>query len=205
MSWTPPPPPGADRPDGPTDQPPWAGPAPIPSYSPAPHLPGQPEDTVPTAMPPSPPPQLRYADWGERVAAFFIDITLLIVLTVLVAVLTSPFEPLEDVGGYAWIWGGGYLAWLNGSKGQTPGKAVLGLKVVRDVDGSHLGGLVGVLRGALLWIPGVMTGFIFFLVSALWPLGDARKQALHDKMVNAVVISGYPRPRWGLGLLRPRP
>ena len=43
--------------------------------------------------------------------------------------------------GVVWAFGlAGYLAWLNGSKGQSPGKAVMGLRVVRDVDGTTLGG-----------------------------------------------------------------
>lgn len=200
MTWSPPPPPGPERPDGPTDAPPWSTPPQLPQYSPGARTPGQPEDV---AAPPPPPPQLRYADWAERVGATIIDAALVFGLLMLVTALTTPVEALEDLAGLVWFGAVGYLGWLNGSTGQSPGKALMGLKVVRDQDGATLGGVVGLVRTGTLWVLGIMTMFIFMLVSLLWPLRDAKHRTVHDLMFSSVVVSGYPRQRFGLGIFRP--
>lgn len=198
MSW--PPPPDRDRSDGPTDAPPWDTPPPIPPYVPGARRPGGPED-VPSGPPA--PAQLRYADWGERVAATAIDASLVVGFLILLGVGSAFIDPLDDLAGLAWLGCVGYLGWLNGSRGQSPGKAVLGLKVLREHDGSTLGGLVGVLRSGLLWFLSAMTVSLFLIVNTLWPLRDAKHRTVHDMMFGAVVVSGYPKQRLDPRLLRP--
>ena len=202
MSWAPPPPDRdreRDHLTGPTDAAPWSVP-PIPAWSPTSAY-GQPEDTPPTR--PAPPPQLRYADWGERVAATLVDWSLLFGIIVVLGVVGGIVEPLEDLAGFAWLASLGYLAWLNGAKGQSPGKALLGLKVVREADGSPLGGFVGLVRGGLLGLLSLFTVGIFFLVSVLWPFRDPKQRAVHDLVVSAVVVSGYPKAPVSPRLLKP--
>ncbi|WP_151523936.1 RDD family protein [Serinicoccus kebangsaanensis] len=200
MTWTPPPPDRErDQPSGPSDAAPWSTP-PIPQYSPGWPRAGQPEDTVPT---PAAPPRLRHADWGERAAATLIDWSLLLAVTLALGVVSSLADPLEDLAGLAWLGAVGYLAWLNGSKGQSPGKALLGLELVRDTDGSHLGGFVGLLRGGLLMMLSFATVGIFFVICVMWPFRDPKNRAVHDLIVSGAVVSGHPRARVGLGLLRP--
>lgn len=191
--------------DGPTDQPPWATqPPPIPSY--VPPAPGQtygPQDQLPGYPAPPPPPSsqpLRHADWGERVGATLVD---WVILFVPLLVLTSLGDVLEDLAALVWFAFAGYLSWLNGSKGQTPGKALMGLKVVRDSDGSTLGGPVGLVRAVVLALMFAFTGGVLWAVALLWPAWDRKKQALHDKVVNAVVVAGYPRARLGKQLFLP--
>ncbi|WP_169448561.1 RDD family protein [Ornithinimicrobium pekingense] len=196
---------------GPTDQPPWsAPPSPIPSYVPPP--PGQahgPQDGAPAYAAPTPPPRpvpgshVRYADWAERVGATLVDWGILLGTLVVVGAVFDLPEALETLGGLAWFGLTGYFAWLNGSKGQSPGKALMGLRVVRSADGSTLGGPVGLVRAVVLFLMFAFTGGLLYVLALLWPAGDRRKQALHDKVVGASVLAGYPRARFGPGIFRP--
>ena len=92
---------------------------------------------------------------------------------------------------------------LHAVKGLTIGKALTGIKVVREADGSTLGGGVGLVRSLVLWTLSGMTAGLFFVLSVLWPLGDAKKQALHDKIVGASVIAGEPKKSLGKDIFRP--
>lgn len=232
MTWSPQGQPDPSRSaQGPVDQPPWQPPpSPIPQYAPPQHSqqpyappqysqpsqygqppyqpsqyaqPGRPapEDTPPGGAPV--PGGTRYADWGERTAAGIIDAAILSVSLIAVATLTGWSDTLSSLGGLAWFGLVGYLGWLNGSKGQSPGKALMGLRVVRDTDGSLLGGPVGLLRTVVLGLLGGVTAGFFVLVSFLWPLGDAKKRALHDKIVSASVLAGYPKVRVSKELFKP--
>jgi uncharacterized RDD family membrane protein YckC len=203
---------GGTGPVGPTDPAPWATPpSPIPSYRPP--APGQvqgPQDGVgsypapaPAPFPaptPPPTPQLRYADWGERVGATLVDWGILLAPLM---VLNGLGDAFDDLAALAWLGLAGYLAWLNGSKGQSPGKALMGLKVVRDADGSTLGGPVGLVRAVLLSLMFGLTAGLLWVVALLWPAWDPKKRALHDKMVSASVVAGYPRARVGKGIFLP--
>lgn len=79
-----------------------------------------------------------------------------------------------------------------GRNGQTLGKQLLGIRVLRD-DGQPVsfgfallrevvikGLLVGQIGGFLLYIP--------VLLNYLWPLWDESSQALHDKLVKTHVV-----------------
>lgn len=218
--------------NGPVDPPPFPGASPIPPYSPpppqSPPQPGTwgpgpgdgpqphqggwapqphqggwaPQDTVPgPTLTPHQRPQLRYAHWGERVGATLIDVALVVAVTALFAMVT--FGLFEDARGLLGVAAWGWIAWLNGSKGQSPGKAIMGLKLVRDVDGTTLGGPVGLVRTLLLWVIGAFSIGLFWLLTVLWPAWDPKKQALHDKMFGAVVISGHPQAKFGKGIFLP--
>lgn len=87
--------------------------------------------------------------------------------------------------------------------GATPGKKLLGISVrLRDRPGPPPGsavlkrwGLVSVF-GLLAQIPvvGTLAGIVA-LVDDLWPLGDSKKQALHDKVAGTNVVVGPQPPR----------
>ncbi len=141
---------------------------------------------------------LVLASWGRRAAALVLD-GLILAGVVLTTILVAGV-PVEDVN--ATVLEGDtftvlllfvvpeaiYDTFFIGSRGQTPGKQVLGIKVV---DGADQRTPVGYRRAfsrwlftALLWalftVPGV--------VDHLWPLRDARRQTLHDKLARSVVV-----------------
>jgi uncharacterized RDD family membrane protein YckC len=73
--------------------------------------------------------------------------------------------------------------------GQTLGKQTADLHVVRD-DGEPVGFGVGVLREVVFKIlfGVVITGGLFLLVDALWPLFDRQGLAVHDIAMQTRVV-----------------
>ena len=76
--------------------------------------------------------------------------------------------------------------------GQTPGKQVVGIRVIKS-NGELSGWGYTFLRE--LVIKGLVGGFlsgmsagIYWVVDHLWPLFDSDRQALHDKMVDTLVV-----------------
>ena len=72
--------------------------------------------------------------------------------------------------------------------GQTWGKQVAGIRVVRD-DGQPVGVETTLLREVLLkFIAGGITG-IGWLIDGLWPLGERESRALHDFPASTHVVT----------------
>lgn len=81
----------------------------------------------------------------------------------------------------------GFTIWnqaiRQGKKGQSLGKKVVGIKVVKNADGQVLGAGSGFLR----WLMSYLLGNLCF-INYLWPLWDNQKQTWHDKVVSSVVL-----------------
>jgi uncharacterized RDD family membrane protein YckC len=67
--------------------------------------------------------------------------------------------------------------------GATPGKMVLGLKVI-STDGSNLTWGKAILR----WIGYVVSQIIPFEIGFIWAAFDSQKQAIHDKIAGTYVV-----------------
>ena len=84
---------------------------------------------------------------------------------------------------------GAYATFMNGSeKGQTVGKKVVNIQV-RD---EATGGPIGYGKAFLRWLVGALISLftcgIGGLLDVLWPLWDNKRQTLHDKVVNTLVV-----------------
>lgn len=136
--------------------------------------------------------RFAYAGWFSRVLATLVDAFLALCLQGLVggftyAVTADPMTSLVAayvVGLPLGLW---YL-WRNGSPGQTPGKAVLGIRVVHHETGTPIGGPMGLLRGLVGWAISAFTCGLGGLLDVLWPLFDDKNRTLHDMVVGSVVI-----------------
>ena len=73
--------------------------------------------------------------------------------------------------------------------GQTPGKVVLGLSVVR-VDGRPLRPRAAVVRWLGYWLSGIL------FLGYLWILVDDRRQGWHDKLAGTLVVYHGLDARW---------
>jgi len=87
-----------------------------------------------------------------------------------------------------------YEALMLGSRGQTLGKMIVGLKVIRQQDGQVPGFNVAAIRTAVFPSPGIVpcVGPLWNLVCALSPLFDSSsgyQQGFHDKAAKTMVIS----------------
>ena len=154
---------------------------------------------LPDDLTPTPP----YASWISRVGALLIDgiVYLGVVFAVIAALVATNLaeddaERLEEGElGDAWVallYAGFllgplvYSTLMHGAYGKTLGKMALGIRVVRDDDlgsigyGRALGRALAVLVLGVVPFAGILDG--------LWPLWDARNQALHDKIASTVVV-----------------
>ena len=129
----------------------------------------------------------RLASPGKRLGAYFLD-----VLVPLVAfIVVSPFIIGAGNGAGAGI---GiifafllfvYIFWalVLFSRGTTPGKRLLGMRVVKE-DGKDATFFTMLIRE---WIGKAISGMIF-LLGFLWILFDQGNQGWHDKLMSTYVI-----------------
>jgi len=106
-----------------------------------------------------------------------------IVLSIVDGILRAIFKnPGQALGLLVTV---GYFTYLHGKTGQTPGNAVLGIKVVdvRDRPGRP----IGYGRAALRWLVSIVS-LIVFLLGYLWMLWDPKKQTWHDKASGSVPV-----------------
>jgi uncharacterized RDD family membrane protein YckC len=140
------------------------------------------------------------ASWVSRAAAAVIDAVLGLVLPLAAAALVG--ISAGDAAGavllaaafaFAWlVYAPAFMARQGERNGQTPGKQVVGIRVVRETAepityGSALMRefvvkqlLIGFVGGLLLYLP--------LLLNYLWPLWDADNRALHDMVASTRVI-----------------
>ena len=83
---------------------------------------------------------------------------------------------------------GVYVVYVGGVKGYTPGKQILGLRVVDATTGQPLGVWRFILRNIVLGLIGNLTCGIGWIVLAVVANNDPRRQGWHDRAVNSVVI-----------------
>ena len=78
-----------------------------------------------------------------------------------------------------------YFTYFHGRTGQTPGNAVLGIRVVdvRDRPGQP----IGYGRAALRWLVSIVSAIVL-LLGYLWMLWDPRKQTWQDKAAGSVPV-----------------
>jgi uncharacterized RDD family membrane protein YckC len=156
----------------------------------------QPPET-PAPPPPAPPPPGAYggpsgprANFGQRFAAYLIDVILIAIPYGIVYAVTDPVV--------AWliglVLGIAYFAYFEGSpSGQTLGKKVLGIRVI-DFG---TGGPIGFGRGVIRYLSRIVSGLVCAL-GYFWMLWDREKQCWHDKLASTVVVpeSAYPVQSW---------
>jgi uncharacterized RDD family membrane protein YckC len=127
------------------------------------------------------------AEWWQRVVALMIDVAILFVPGLILTFAVGS-RLLGSV--LALALNSAYYGLLNGGdKGQTVGKTVLKIQVREATSGGPLGPDKAVVRYLVDGVTAFLTPLILFsLLDGLWPLWDPKRQALHDKLVNSVVI-----------------
>jgi uncharacterized RDD family membrane protein YckC len=127
------------------------------------------------------------AEWWQRVVALMIDVAVLFIPSVILT-----FGAGSTLVGLVLnlALNSAYFGLLNGGeRGQTVGKRALGIQVREATSGGPLGPERGVARyvvdGAATFLPPLL---LFNILDGLWPLWDPKRQAIHDKVVNTVVI-----------------
>ena len=158
------PPPGA-QPPPPPGQPGGYGAAPMPAYQ-------APMGAV-------------LAEWPQRALGGLIDFFGGAFLAIFVQLFISyALGALLALANLGWAIYNGYL---NGQTGKSYGKQVVGLKVINEADGSLIGGGNGVVR----FFAHIVDAVICY-IGFLFPLWDAKKQTIADKIIKTVVIVDKP-------------
>jgi uncharacterized RDD family membrane protein YckC len=149
------------------------------------------------------------ASWGSRVAAQLIDWVILLIPGAILAAIVIGAAIGDDDSSWWAIVGSGVLAvaifallsllyapllMMRGGQrnGQTLGKQMLGITVVRD-SGQQLGFGYSALRevvvkNLLVGIASSIIPFIPWFLDNFWPLWDDQNRALHDMVVQTHVV-----------------
>ena len=200
-------------PDRPSDDQPGAPQAPsAPQAPPPPPGPQAPEAPAggweqPIAQPESGWAGKPLAGWGTRLGATVIDWIILIIPVGVITAIVVEAATSSDTAG--WVRGViGFLAYLvvaflyqpivmarEGShNGQTWGKQMLGIRVVRD-GGEAMTFWYAVLREIVIQrfaisIASVIIPFIPWFLNYFWPLWDDQNRTLTDMVVSTHVVAG---------------
>ncbi len=85
----------------------------------------------------------------------------------------------------------GWVIWwfIVAPRGQNPGKAVVGLRVIRT-DGRPMDTGWMFVRGLVGFVPGLVVG-LWGIVDDAWLLWDQNAQTLHDKIASTVVVRAH--------------
>jgi uncharacterized RDD family membrane protein YckC len=147
------------------------------------------------------------ASWGSRVAAQLLDI---LILLVPVAVLTAVVVAIAtNSGTAAWVTAVlGFFAYLvvilmyapllmareGRGNGQTWGKQIIGIRVIRDSGETMSFGAAAVreilVKNLCVGIASAVIPLIPWFLDNFWPLWDDENRALHDMAVSTHVVQG---------------
>jgi uncharacterized RDD family membrane protein YckC len=93
------------------------------------------------------------------------------------------------------LWGLCFGIWFAvqiGQSGSTPGMRLAGLKCVKADTGQALGAGMAIVRWLCIGVAFVLC-LVPGILNYLWPLWDAQRQTLVDKIVGSVVQSVPPQ------------
>ncbi|HEY5472549.1 MAG TPA: RDD family protein, partial [Candidatus Limnocylindrales bacterium] len=125
-----------------------------------------------------PAPGLEFGGFWLRVAAYIFDVILLGIIGV---ILSSALGAAgQAMGALIFI---AYFIGLWGTTGQTIGMMLLGLHVVRNLDGGKI-----TWGNAVLRFVGLFVAFACLYIGVIWVAFDSRKQGWHDRIGGTVVI-----------------
>ncbi|MGD2101896.1 MAG: RDD family protein [Acidimicrobiia bacterium] len=130
------------------------------------------------------------ADWGTRALGFLIDWAPIFILNLI-------FYRVTFIGLLIWLVSIAYIAYLghlDGLTGQTPGKAMMGIKVV-NTQGELIGSGSGIGRKFAHILDGLICGLGWLL-----PLVDAKRQTLADKVMTTYVVTGAEKKPFSIDL-----
>jgi uncharacterized RDD family membrane protein YckC len=146
-----------------------------------------PEAPTPAAIP-SP-----LADWGTRALGFLIDYAPVLIINAIFFNNRAIFS-FTGLIGIAYLI---LLGYLDGLTGQTPGKAIMGTRLV-NASGQLIGTGAGIGRKFLHILDSIVCGLGYLL-----PLVDAKRQTIADKVMTTFVVTGVEKRPFAFDLWIP--
>ncbi|MEV4516981.1 RDD family protein [Dactylosporangium sp. NPDC049525] len=127
---------------------------------------------------------MNLATWPVRVGAAIVDYLPYIVVVGIGAALGSGSDGLGVIYyvclliGFGWIV---YNRWILGGQGQSWGKKLLGLHLIKEETGQPIGAGMAFVRDIVHIVDGICC------IGYLFPLWDAKRQTLSDKILGTLV------------------
>ncbi len=154
----------------------------------------------PPERPPGPAPGVEFGEFGPRLVAYLVDMLIVVGLWIVIAIVwaiaavgtgglrsrgmdAGAAAALTAFAGAATIVSLAYFPWFWARSGATPGMRMMGLRVVRDLDGGPISAGQALLRLVGYWI----SGLVLYL-GYVWILFDKRRRGWHDLIAGTVVI-----------------
>lgn len=126
-------------------------------------------------------PASQYADWLHRVGAAIVEgIPSAVILGIGFATGSRAIYSLFALVNLAYVI---YNRYILGGQGQSIGKKVLGIRLISEETGQPIGALNAFVRDICHFVD-----FIICYVGFLFPLWDAKRQTLADKIMKTVVV-----------------
>lgn len=133
------------------------------------------------------------ASWGTRAVGFIIDYAPLWILQ-LIFFRSTTINTLLSLVGIAYL---AYLGYLDGLTGQTPGKAIMGIKLVNQ-RGELIGTGSGIGRKFVHIVDSIVC-----LLGWLLPIVDSKRQTIADKIMTTYVVEGVEKKPFAVDLWMP--
>ena len=127
---------------------------------------------------------LEIASAGQRFGAFLVDFVISIVVGIVGLMIGSAIG--GDVNVVNFVVSIGYwivVLVMVATRGQSPGKIAIGIKIVRT-DGSSIGIGTTLMREII----GKIVSTIFIFLGYIWILFDGQRQGWHDKISSTYVV-----------------
>ena len=137
--------------------------------------------------------KIEYAGFWIRLSASMWDGIILGIPTIAIVALLVWVTKIQPLGSLVVLALLIITIYMDGIKGGTPGKLILGLKI-ENKNGDYIG-----LGGALLRFVGRILSELILFIGYLMISWDKRKQGLHDKIAGTYVIK--TKERKGLFIL----
>ena len=138
-------------------------------------------------------PSVAYASWIQRVGAYLIDGVCVLPFSLLAVLLgrsTDDATGVQSLNAFYFIFillalvVQGYNRWYQAGKtGQSWGKKALGIRLVSEQTGQPIGAGLAFGRDICHFVDSIIC-----YVGWLFPLWDAKKQTLADKIVKTIVV-----------------
>ena len=133
---------------------------------------------------------LEYAGFWIRLGAGVVDLSIIVLFLYIVYRLVLEFTTVTVFWILSWFATGcivwfiiiAYFTLFSAWRGQTPGKIIMGIKIIRT-DSSPL-----TLAYALLRFAGYILSILTIGIGFMWIGFDKQKQGLHDKIADTYVV-----------------
>lgn len=145
------------------------------------------------------------ASWGSRLGAYLIDLLILLVPIVVLTIVVVAIATGSDTGAavtgilgfltylvVAFVYAPVLMAREGANNGQTWGKQMLGIRVVRDSGEAMSFGWAALreiaVKGLAVTIASSIIPIIPWFLNYFWPLWDDQNRALHDMICSTHVV-----------------